>query len=87
MLMKLEKEVRESYNVACRKIILDYILMDPGERQRIGITNYNKSDYSSMLIRGPMPWHHMTKIQKEQLRHNLFNFRESILMLNNVWKK
>lgn len=87
VLLKLEKDVRENYNIACRKILLDYVLMDPDERQRVGIMNYPKSDYPSMLIRGPVPWHHMTIIQKEQLRHNLYNFREPILMLNDVWQK
>jgi len=61
--------------------------MDPDELDRIGIKNYYRSDYCSMLIRGPVPWHHMAIIQKEQLRHNLYTFRESILMLNDVWKK
>lgn len=86
-MMKLESEIRENYNIACRKILFDYILMDPDELKRIGITNYYKPNYSLMLIRGPVPWHHMTIIQKEQLRHNLYIFRESILMLNKVWKK
>lgn len=87
MLMKLESEIRKNYDTACRKIILDYILMDPDELKRIAIKNYYRLDYPSMLIRGPVPWHHMTIIQKEQLRHNLYNFREPILKLNNVWKK
>lgn len=60
--------------------------MDPDELKRIGITNYYRSDYSTMVIRGPVPWHHMTTIQKEQLRHNIYIFKESILRLNKVWK-
>lgn len=84
---KLEKEVRISYDTACRKIALDYILMDPDELKRIGITNYYRTDYSPMLIRGPVPWHHMTIIHKEQLRHNLYIHRDSILTLNKIWKK
>lgn len=86
-MIKLESEIRQNYDVANRKIILDYILMDPDELKRIGITHYYRPDYSSMSIRGPVPWHHMTKIKKEQLRHNLYIFRKSILMLNEVWKK
>lgn len=83
---KLENEIRQNYDKANQKIILDYILMDPDELKRIGITNYYRSDYSSMLIRGPVPWHHMTIIQKEQLRHNIYTFKESILRLNKLWK-
>lgn len=83
----LETEIRQNYGAACKKIILDYILMDPDELKRIGITNYYKSDCSSMQIRGPIPWHKKAIFQREQLRHNLHIFSESILMLDNVWKK
>jgi len=86
-MMKLENEIRKNYDIACRKILFDYVMMDPNELKRIQITNYYNSDYSPMLIRGPVPWHHMAVIQKEQLRHNLYIFRESILKLNNVWTK
>lgn len=87
LMVKLENEIRKNYDFACRKIILDYILMDSDELKRIGIKNYYRPDYSSMLIRGPVPWHHMTIIHKERLIHNLYIFRESILMLGKVWKK
>lgn len=83
----LESDIRKNYDTACKKIILDYILMDPDELKRVGITNYYRSDYFSMQIRGPIPWHQTAIIKREQLRHNLYIFSESILMLNNVWKK
>lgn len=86
-MMNLESEVRQNYDSANHKILLDYILMDPSELKRIGVSNYYRPDYLSMVIRGPVPWHHMTIIHREQLRHNLFICRESILMLNKVWKK
>jgi dynein heavy chain len=86
-MIKLENEIRKNYDFASRKILLDYIMMDPDELKRIGITNYYRPDYSSMLIRGPVPWHHMTIINKERLIHNLYIFRESILKLDKVWKK
>lgn len=84
---RLESEIRQDYDIACRKIILDYIMMDPDELKRIGLKKYYTPDYFSKLIRGPVPWHHMTIIHKEQLRHSLYIFRESILMLDEVWKK
>jgi len=83
----LENEIRNNYNIACKKIILDYILMEPDELRRIGITNYYRSDNCSMQIRGPIPWHETAIIQRYQLRHNLYIFNDSILMLNNIWKK
>lgn len=86
-MVRLEKEVRQNYDIACRKIILDYILMDLDELKRIGLNSYYRSDYYPKIIRSPVPWHHMPIIKKEQLRHNLYIFRESILMLNTVWKK
>lgn len=85
--MKLENEIRKFYDIACRKILFDYVTMDPNELKRLKITNYYISNYSSMLIRGPVPWHHMMIIKKEQLRKNVFVLSEPILMLHNVWKK
>ncbi|XP_060849586.1 dynein axonemal heavy chain 3-like [Rhopalosiphum padi] len=61
--------------------------MEPDELRRIGITNYYRSDNCSMQIRGPIPWHETAIIQRYQLRHNLYIFNDSILMLNNIWKK
>lgn len=83
----MESEIRKKYDIACRKILLVYILLDPDEQTRIGITGFYRPDYSSMLIRGPVPWHFTTLIKKEQLWRNLYIFRKSILMLNKVWKK
>lgn len=83
----LEIEIRQNYDTACKKIILDYLLMDPDELCRIGITSYYRSDCSTMQIRGPIPWHQMAIIQRDQLKHNLYIFNESILMLNTIWKK
>lgn len=81
----LEAEIRQNYDTACKKIILDYLLMDPDELNRIGITNYYRSDYSTMQIRGPLPWHQKAMIQRDQL--SLYIFNESILILNTIWEK
>lgn len=83
----LEKEIQTNYDVACRKIILDYILLDPDELNRLGITNYCKKFHFTMLIRGPIPWHNRYIMHKEMIKHSLFINKVSILELNNVWKK
>lgn len=84
---QMEREIRKKYDIACRKILLIYILLDPDEQTRIGITKFYRQNYSSMLIRGPVPWHYMTIIKKEYLWRNLYIFRRPILMLDKVWKK
>jgi len=83
----LESEIRQNYDTACKKIILDYLLMEPDELNRIGIINYYRPDYSTMQIRGPIPWHQTAIIQRDQLRNNLYICNESILLLNTIWKK
>ncbi|XP_050529641.1 dynein axonemal heavy chain 3 isoform X2 [Daktulosphaira vitifoliae] len=83
----LDSEIILYYNKVCRKIILDYILMDPNELKRLNIQNYYLPEYPTMLIRGPVPWHHMIYIRKEQLRHNLYIFKNPILLLDKVWEK
>eukprot|EP00102_Acyrthosiphon_pisum_P024335 XP_016661545.1 PREDICTED: dynein heavy chain 3, axonemal-like [Acyrthosiphon pisum] len=83
----MESEIRQNYDTACKTIILNYLLMDPDELNRIGITNYYRPDYSTMQIRGPIPWHQTAITQRDQLRHNLYIFNDTILMLNTIWKK
>ncbi|XP_050444028.1 dynein axonemal heavy chain 3-like [Adelges cooleyi] len=84
---KLDNEICQNYSMASRRIILDYILMDPAELKRLKITKYHLPDFPKMVIRGPVPWHHMTAIKSEQLRHKLYIFKEPILLLNKIWKK
>jgi len=83
----MEREIRKNYDTACKTIILDYLLMEPDELNRIGIKNYYRPDYSTMQIRGPIPWYQTAIIQRNQLRHSLYIFNESILVLNTIWKK
>ncbi|XP_050427931.1 dynein axonemal heavy chain 3-like [Adelges cooleyi] len=83
----LDNEVRHNYTTASRKIILDYILKDPDELKRLQITKYHLPEHPTMLVRGPVPWHHMTAIKREQLRHSLYIFKEPILMLDRIWEK
>lgn len=86
VMVKLEAEVRRDYDRANRKIILDYILMDPDELKRIGIASYRRSGGSSMQIRGPVPWHDETGVHKERLRNDLYAFDERVLKLNALWE-
>eukprot|EP00116_Pleurobrachia_bachei_P008035 sb/3468297/ len=48
-------EVKELYQHSLKQSILDYVLLDPGERSRLGIEIENKR-FESTTIQGPCPW-------------------------------
>ncbi|KAL7754340.1 hypothetical protein RI367_000321 [Sorochytrium milnesiophthora] len=59
----LVNEVQADYRIAFKKSIVDYILLDPGERRRLFISRVPNS-YTPRIIRGPAPWHdHLQQIK------------------------
>ena len=50
------KEVKDLYNASMRQSILDYILLDPAERSRLGIEILNKP-FQPKVVEGPSTWH------------------------------
>uniref|UniRef100_A0A8D3EB25 Dynein axonemal heavy chain 7 n=1 Tax=Scophthalmus maximus TaxID=52904 RepID=A0A8D3EB25_SCOMX len=51
----MEEEVKSDYVFSLKKSIVDYILMDPAERQRLTIASIPKP-FSRRVIRAPVPW-------------------------------
>ncbi len=52
----LDTETSDIYSLAARQAILDYILLDEHEKERLGIKYVAKS-YTPQTSRGPVPWH------------------------------
>ena len=52
-------EVKWLYNASMRQTIIDYILLDPDERSRLGIEVQNKP-FELKVVEGPSPWNYST---------------------------
>nr|XP_015207526.1 PREDICTED: dynein heavy chain 3, axonemal-like [Lepisosteus oculatus] len=70
-LQELKQEVEEVYTVAMRKSILDYVLLDPEEQERLGILLQHRS--FSSAGRDVFPWRERVKSARTRLRGALFN--------------
>ncbi|XP_063786085.1 dynein axonemal heavy chain 3-like [Pseudophryne corroboree] len=64
-LQGLTKEVEENYTYAIKKSILDYILLDPMEQQRLGIEIPEKM--SNRTGRDQFPWHESVNVARVKL--------------------
>uniref|UniRef100_A0A3P8TPE1 Uncharacterized protein n=1 Tax=Amphiprion percula TaxID=161767 RepID=A0A3P8TPE1_AMPPE len=51
----MEEEVKKDYYLSLKKSIVDYILMDPSERQRLSIHSIPRP-FPRRVIRAPVPW-------------------------------
>jgi dynein heavy chain len=85
LLDEMETEIRRDYNQSLRKAILDYILLDPEGRKHLNIHTY-PTDYPSIAIRAPVPWHSTFVISSHVLHHKLFIVNPILLCLRDLWE-
>ena len=52
----LDGEVRQDYVGASKQAVLDYLLLDPEERERLGIP-VRPELWRPRVVRAPVPWH------------------------------
>ncbi|XP_058476444.1 dynein axonemal heavy chain 3-like [Solea solea] len=82
----LEEEVNRDYYYSLKKSIVDYILMDPSERQRLSISNIPKS-FQRSVIRAPVPWTENYRSAFMWQSQHLFTVNPVMIMLRDVWLK
>ncbi|KAM4725109.1 LOW QUALITY PROTEIN: dynein axonemal heavy chain 3-like [Anableps anableps] len=81
---ELEEEVKENYYFSLRKSIVDYILMDPSECQRLSISSIPKP-FPTRVIRAPIPWAlSCQEVSMWQSKH-LFTVFPIMGLLQQVW--
>ena len=68
---ELFKDLHESYDVALRKSIVDYILLDEQEQRRLQIP-FKSSLYIPRISRAPVPWHDSIRETRKLISDNLF---------------
>ena len=70
----LDVEVKNDYVLAAKKSVMDYILLDPEERERLGISVRPES-WKSRIVRAPVPWHqNFLQVCFSKLFHNFNGF-------------
>ncbi|KAJ3308630.1 Dynein heavy chain 3, axonemal [Boothiomyces sp. JEL0838] len=68
---KLLEEVKQTHATAMKQSIVDYILLDPNEQQRLMIPPIFEN-YVCATARAPVPWHDNLIQVKNHIQHNLF---------------
>ncbi|KNC96829.1 uncharacterized protein SPPG_07663 [Spizellomyces punctatus DAOM BR117] len=65
------QEIRDEYTTALKRSIVDYILLDPAEQERLCIPPFF-TPYSPRIARAPVPWHESVVSAKGYMDENLF---------------
>lgn len=81
---KLWMEVRNDYAESWQKSIVDYVLMDSSEKDRLRITSFPHS-FPLRIIRAPVPWHEHFQHSKEAQVHQLFVTNQIMTELHDLW--
>jgi dynein heavy chain len=81
---QLKDEIHTDYDLAIRKAIVDYILLDPHERQRVKIQNVPKP-FRLRTIRAPISWHDTMDETKKDLLTELHGNNPIMASLQTLW--
>ncbi|XP_035537407.1 dynein heavy chain 3, axonemal [Morone saxatilis] len=84
MRANLEEEVERDYYFSLKKSIVDYILMDPSERQRLSISSIPEP-FPRRVIRAPVPWATSYKEAHMWQSQHLFTISPIMVLLQDVW--
>ena len=80
----LWSEVRDNYKESWQKAIVDYILMDSVEKERLRISAFPHS-FPLRLIRAPVPWHNNFLQCREAQMQQLFITNRIMTELQRLW--
>ena len=81
---ELKTEIHSDYDLAIRKAIVDYILLDPHERQRVKIQRTPKP-FHLRTIRAPIAWHDTMDDTKKDLQITLHGNNPIMSALQTLW--
>ncbi|KAG7245081.1 hypothetical protein INR49_023647, partial [Caranx melampygus] len=84
MRANMEEEVKRDYYLSLKKSIVDYILIDPSERQRLSVSSIPKP-FPRRVIRAPVPWAAGYKEAHEWQSQHLFTVSNIMILLQDVW--
>ncbi|XP_077762989.1 dynein axonemal heavy chain 3 isoform X1 [Canis aureus] len=84
LVILLVKEKENDYYSSLMKSIVDYILMDPTERERLFIKNIPHV-FPQRVIRAPVPWHCVYRNAKKWNEEHLHTVNPMMLSLKELW--
>ncbi|ORZ39485.1 dynein heavy chain and region D6 of dynein motor-domain-containing protein [Catenaria anguillulae PL171] len=82
----LLSEVHKDYTLYFKKAIVDYILLDESERQRLLIPRVPNT-YRPRIIRAPFPWHDSVVATRSFMQENLFTTNPVMLQILGIFQK
>ncbi|XP_051969464.1 dynein axonemal heavy chain 3 [Xyrauchen texanus] len=80
----LLEEVQSDYEFSLRKSIVDYILLDSKERERLSISAVPQP-FPSRVIHAPVPWTESYHEAHSWLSQNLCTVNPMLLHIHNLW--
>ncbi|XP_071616680.1 dynein axonemal heavy chain 3 [Heliangelus exortis] len=84
LLASLKEEIKADYIISIMKATVDYILLDPEERERLSIGSTPRP-FPLRVVRAPIPWHKSYKAMKSWNEKNLFIVNPVMLTLQQLW--
>ncbi|XP_076020504.1 dynein axonemal heavy chain 3-like [Genypterus blacodes] len=84
LMVVLQEEVKRDYDFSLKKSIVDYILMDPSERERLSICSTPRP-FPRRVIRGPVPWADSYKEGHIWLNEHLLTVNHVMVQLQTSW--
>ncbi|KAJ3373477.1 Dynein heavy chain 3, axonemal [Kappamyces sp. JEL0680] len=85
-LAKLESEIKQNHATAIKQSIVDYILIDPAERERLQIPEIFDR-FEPVITRAPVPWHENLTQVKSEIEKNLFITNPTMLSLLQIYSQ
>ena len=79
-------EVKQYHSRSIKQGIVDYILLDPKEQERLQIPRFF-ANYVPRIARAPVPWHNEIVTYKQQLEQNLFILNPVMRNLLEIFSK
>lgn len=80
----LESEIMNDYKESLRSAIVDYILMDSDERERLSIKTV-PVEFPVLCIRSPVPWHQSKVTANHSMNHCLFIGNTILRNIRDLW--
>ncbi len=81
---ELWDEIQGDYNQSWKKAVVDYILMDSSEMDRLSINSIPHS-FRKRVIRAPVPWHDNFSLCREAQTQQLFITNKIMSELQLLW--
>ncbi|OAJ37962.1 hypothetical protein BDEG_21931 [Batrachochytrium dendrobatidis JEL423] len=80
----LVEEIKEVYATSAKQSIVDYILLDPSEQQRLLIPQFF-ANYVPRIARAPVPWHDSLITANTYIEQNLFITNPVMIQLLQIY--